>query len=249
MLKVQNIEAHYGSIRALKGVSLEVQEGEIVTLLGSNGAGKSTTLKSISGLLRPTRGTVEFRGERIDPLKPEAIVFKGIAHVPEGRKIFPGLTVRDNLMLGASGRKGLSKAQIAEEAEQMLELFPALKPFADKLGWTLSGGQQQMLAIARGLMAHPKLLLLDEPSLGLAPVLVQEVFHIIQEINARGTTLLLVEQNAFMALKIAHRGYVMETGKIVLHDLAANLLNNEQVKKAYLGTAKVARPQRIEQRR
>ncbi|HWP45643.1 MAG TPA: ABC transporter ATP-binding protein [Candidatus Limnocylindrales bacterium] len=243
MLKVKDIETYYGSIQALKGISLEVNEGEVVTLLGSNGAGKSTTLKTISRLLRPVRGTIEFMGERIDPLKPEVIVQKGIAHVPEGRKIFPGLTVRDNLMLGASGRVGLSKAQIAEEAERMLELFPALKPFADKLGWTLSGGQQQMLAIARGLMAHPKLLLLDEPSLGLAPVLVQEVFHIIRDINTRGTTILLVEQNAFMALKVAHRGYVMETGKIVLHDLATNLLNNEQVKRAYLGTTKAARRQ------
>ncbi len=243
MLKVKDIETYYGSIQALKGISLEVNEGEVVTLLGSNGAGKSTTLKTISGLLRPVRGTIEFMGERIDHLKPEVIVQKGIAHVPEGRKIFPGLTVRDNLMLGASGRVKLSKAQIAEEAEQMLELFPALKPFADKLGWTLSGGQQQMLAIARGLMARPKLLLLDEPSLGLAPVLVQEVFHIIRDINTRGTTILLVEQNAFMALKVAHRGYVMETGKIVLHDLATNLLNNEQVKRAYLGTTKAARRQ------
>ncbi len=233
MLRLTNVVTSYGAIRALKDISLEVNEGEVVTLLGSNGAGKTTTLRTISGLLRPAEGTIEFLGQPITGRSPEEIVRLGIAHVPEGRKVFPGLSVLDNLRLGASSRA--DTGEIAADMERMLDLFPVLRRFAGAMGWQLSGGQQQMLAIARGLMARPKLLLLDEPSLGLAPVLVQEVFDIIRDINARGTTVLLVEQNAFQALKVAHRGYVLETGRIVVQDEAVNLLDNEQMKQAYLG--------------
>ncbi len=235
MLKVEGIETWYGAIQALKGVSLEVNDGEIVALLGANGAGKSTTLKTITGLLKPAKGRVEFMGKEITRREPEDIAEMGIACVPEGRHIFPGLTVMDNLMLGTTPRKGASKAEIDNDLERVFALFPILKEFKNRLGWQLSGGQLQMLAIGRGLMSKPKLLLMDEPSLGLAPVLVQDVFKTIKEIKEAGTTILLVEQNARMALLVADRGYVMETGKMVLTDTSANLLNDEQMKASYLG--------------
>jgi branched-chain amino acid transport system ATP-binding protein len=237
MLKLKEIVTHYGPIPALKEVSIDVQDGEIVTILGANGAGKSTTLRTISGLLKLSSGTMEFDGENIGEIPPESRVSRGIAHVPEGRRVFPGLTVMDNLLLGASSRshhKNLKK-EIGDDIESVCSLFPDLKRFSKNLAWTLSGGQQQMLAIARGLMARPKLLLLDEPSLGLAPVLVEQVFASIKSINRSGTTILLVEQNAHMALEIAGRGYVLETGKIVLHDSSAKLIVDERMKQAYLG--------------
>ncbi len=235
MLKVQGIETWYGAIQALKGVSLDVQQGEIVALLGANGAGKSTTIKTITGQLRPARGRVEFLGQDITGREVEDIAEAGIACVPEGRRIFPGLTVMDNLMLGATPRKGAARAEIQRTLERIFALFPILQEFKDRLGWQLSGGQQQMLAIGRGLMTGAKLLLLDEPSLGLAPVLVQEVFKVIKEIRDAGTTILLVEQNARMALLIANRGFVLETGRVMLADTASNLLNNEEMKAHYLG--------------
>jgi len=236
MLKVTGIETWYGAIQALKGVSLEVRQGEIVALLGSNGAGKSTTIKTITGWLKPAKGSIEFLGRDITGMEVEDIAESGIACVPEGRRIFPGLSVLDNLMLGATPRKNVSKADLDRDLERVFHLFPILREFKDRLGWQLSGGQQQMLAIGRGLMSGSKLLLLDEPSLGLAPVLVQEVFRVIREINKAGTTILLVEQNARMALLIAHRGYVLETGRMTLTDTAANLLANEEMKAHYLGT-------------
>ena len=235
MLKVEGIETWYGAIQALKGISIEVNQGEIVALLGANGAGKSTTIKTISGLLKPAKGRVEFIGHEISRRDPESIAEMGIAHVPEGRHIFPGLTVLDNLMLGTTPRKGASKVEIQKDLDRVFEVFPILKEFRNRLGWQLSGGQQQMLAIGRGLMSKPKLLMMDEPSLGLAPVLVQEVFKVIKDIKDTGTTILLVEQNARMALLIADRGYVLETGKVVLTDGATALLNNEQMRAHYLG--------------
>ena len=235
MLKVEGIETWYGAIQALKGISIEVNQGEIVALLGANGAGKSTTIKTISGLLKPAKGRVEFMGHEISRRDPESIAEMGIAHVPEGRHIFPGLTVLDNLMLGTTPRKGASKVEIQKDLDRVFEVFPILKEFRNRLGWQLSGGQQQMLAIGRGLMSKPKLLMMDEPSLGLAPVLVQEVFKVIKDIKDTGTTILLVEQNARMALLIADRGYVLETGKVVLTDGATALLNNEQMRAHYLG--------------
>jgi len=235
MLKVEGIETWYGAIQALKGITLEVNQGEIVALLGANGAGKSTTIKTVTGLLKPAKGRIEFLGQDITRKDPESIAEMGIACVPEGRHVFPGLTVMDNLMLGTTSRKGASRAEIQKDLDRVFEIFPILKEFKNRLGWQLSGGQQQMLAIGRGLMARPKLLLLDEPSLGLAPVLVQEVFKVIKEIKEAGTTILLVEQNARMALLISDRGYLLETGKMVLTDSAQNLLNNEQMKAHYLG--------------
>jgi len=235
MLKVAGIETWYGAIQALKGVSLEVKQGEIVALLGANGAGKSTTIKTITGMLKPTAGTIEFLGRDVTGMEAEDIAEAGIACVPEGRRIFPGLSVMDNLMLGATSRKNPSKADLDRDLERVFHLFPILKEFKDRLGWQLSGGQQQMLAIGRGLMSAAKLLLLDEPSLGLAPVLVQEVFRVIKQIQKAGTTILLVEQNARMALLIADRGYVLETGKVMLTDTAKNLLANEDMKAHYLG--------------
>ena len=235
MLKVKGIETWYGAIQALKGISVEVNQGEIVALLGANGAGKSTTIKTITGLLKPAKGRIEFMGQEISRREPETIAEMGIACVPEGRHIFPGLTVMDNLMLGTTPRKGASKTEIQKDLDRVFEVFPILKEFKNRLGWQLSGGQQQMLAIGRGLMSKPKLLMMDEPSLGLAPVLVQEVFRVIKEIKEAGTTILLVEQNARMALLIADRGYVLETGKVVLTDSSANLLNNEQMRAHYLG--------------
>ncbi len=237
MLEVRGIETWYGAIQALKGVSLEVREGEIVALLGSNGAGKSTTLKTITGLLKPLKGEISFLGQRITGRDPESVAEMGIACVPEGRHIFPGLSVMDNLLLGATPRRHPSRTEIESGLEQVFRLFPVLKEFKSRLGWQLSGGQQQMLAIGRGLMSAARLLLLDEPSLGLAPVLVQEVFKVIVEINRTGTTVLLVEQNARMALLIANRGYVLETGRMTMAETAANLLCNEEMKKHYLGSS------------
>jgi branched-chain amino acid transport system ATP-binding protein len=235
LLELKNISSAYGSVEALRGVSLHVEKGEIVTLLGANGAGKSTTLRTISSLIKPTNGEIWFEGQRIDTLAPEQIVRLGISHVPEGRRIFPGLTVKENIMLGSTARGHLSKQAMADGVDEMFGIFPDIKRFADALGWTLSGGQQQMLAVARGLMAKPKLLLLDEPSLGLAPVIVQQLFATIREIHARGTTILLVEQNAHMALSAAARGYVLETGSMTVEGTTSQLLDNEEVRAAYLG--------------
>ena len=235
LLELKNVASYYGSVQALKSVSLRVEQGEVVTLLGANGAGKSTTLRTISGLLRPASGEVWFDGQPIHDMAPEKIVRLGISHVPEGRRIFPGLTVRENIMLGTSNRGRLPKKQMQDEVAEMFDIFPVIKPFENALGWTLSGGQQQMLAVARGLMAKPKLLLLDEPSLGLAPVIVQQLFATIRIIHARGTTILLVEQNANMALSVANRGYVLETGEMKIEGSPRELLGNEEVRAAYLG--------------
>jgi branched-chain amino acid transport system ATP-binding protein len=235
MLKVQGIETWYGAIQALKGISLEVERGEIVALLGANGAGKSTTIKTITGLLKPAKGRIEFLGQDITGREAEDIAEAGIACVPEGRRVFAGLSVMDNLMLGTTPRKNASRTEIQRDLDRVFTLFPMLREFRDRLGWQLSGGQQQMLAIGRGLMTGAKLLLLDEPSLGLAPVLVQEVFKVIKQINTTGTTILLVEQNARMALLIANRGFVLETGRVMLADTATNLLANEEMKAHYLG--------------
>jgi branched-chain amino acid transport system ATP-binding protein len=233
LLKLDNVKTYYGNIRALKGISLEVNEGEIVCLIGGNGAGKSTTLMTISGVLTPEEGDVLYQGRPIAGLRPDHIVQMGICQVPEGRMIFPMLTVVENLDLGAYLRK--DKNGIKEDVERVFELFPVLRERRKQAGGTLSGGEQQMLAIGRALMARPKLLLLDEPSLGLAPILVDTIFAIIRQINMQGTTILLVEQNAQLALQFSHRGYVIETGRIALADTSAALLKNEQVKKAYLG--------------
>jgi branched-chain amino acid transport system ATP-binding protein len=235
LLSLDGLTVRYGEIEALRGLSLAVDGGEVVTLLGGNGAGKSTTLRAISGLLKPVAGDVQFDGRSIAGLGPEAIVKLGIAHVPEGRRIFPGLSARENIMLGASNRGRIAKAALLKESDEMFDLFPDIRPFADALGWTLSGGQQQMVAVARGLMARPRLLLLDEPSLGLAPVIVQKVFSIIAEIRRRGTTVLLVEQNARMALSVADRGYVLETGRLAVSGKPAELWSNDAVRAAYLG--------------
>ncbi|MFL5263483.1 MAG: ABC transporter ATP-binding protein [Anaeromyxobacteraceae bacterium] len=235
MLELRDVDSFYGSVQALKGVSLHVDKGEIVTLLGANGAGKSTTLRTISALVHLARGEVLLEGAPIHRLGAEAIVRRGIAHVPEGRHIFPGLTVTENIMLGASNRGRMKRSQLMAEVEQQFALFPDLKRLSSALGWSLSGGQQQMLAVARGLMATPKLLLLDEPSLGLAPIIVQQLFAIIRKIRERGTTVLLVEQNAHMALTVADRGYVLETGTLTVEGNASTLLDNEEVRAAYLG--------------
>lgn len=237
MLKVEGIDTFYGKVQALRGVSLEIKDGEVVALLGANGAGKSTTLKTISGLLRPTAGSITLDGERLDRISPEAIARRGLVHVPEGRRIFPGLTVMENILIGASNRGRVRASTLRAEAADVLELFPGLKPFANRPGWTLSGGQQQMLAIARGIMGKPRVLMMDEPSLGLAPVLVQTVFDYIQKLHEQGTTILLVEQNAMMALGVAGRGYVLETGRVVLEDTADHLLHKEAIAEAYLGSA------------
>ncbi len=233
LLQLDNVHAYYGNIHALKGVSLEVAEGEVVSLIGSNGAGKSTTLKTISGLLAPREGEVRLQGKRISGLPAHKIVARGVSQSPEGRKIFPRMSVRENLEMGAFARK--SGAEIKGDTERVLDLFPRLRERLDQKAGTMSGGEQQMLAIGRALMARPNILLLDEPSMGLSPVLVDQIFDIIREINARGTTILLVEQNALKALEVATRGYVLQTGQIVLQDSAANLQRNEMVRKAYLG--------------
>jgi branched-chain amino acid transport system ATP-binding protein len=238
LLELENVVTAYGKVEALKGLTLRVEQGEIVALLGSNGAGKSTTLRTISGLLRPRSGTMRFLGQPIDRLSPEAIVKLGVAHVPERRRVFPGLTVKENILLGGSNRARASRRDLEVEAERMFALFPELKLFANVLGWKLSGGQQQMVALARGLMAQPKLLLLDEPSLGLAPLIVQQVFQIIAGIRAHGTTVLLVEQNAHLALSIGDRGYVLETGRLVAEGNPVALWNNDEVRAAYLGGRK-----------
>jgi branched-chain amino acid transport system ATP-binding protein len=217
----------------LRGVSFSVEEGQVVTLLGANGAGKSTTLRAISGLAKPASGDILFDGKSIAGLGPEAIVRMGISHVPEGRRVFPGLTVKENIMLGGSNRRA-AKSELSKEADSMFDLFPDIRKFSDSLGWTLSGGQLQMVAVARGLMAKPRLLLLDEPSLGLAPVIVQAVFRIISEIRLK-TTVLLVEQNARMGLSVADHGYVLETGRIVLGGKPDELWGNEAIAAAYLG--------------
>ena len=234
LLEIEGLSVNYGEIEALHGVSFTIDEGAVVALLGSNGAGKSTTLRTISGLIAPRAGRILFDGKPIAGLGPRAIVKLGVAHVPEGRRVFPGLSVRENIMLGASNGAA-SSAAIRREADAMFDLFPDIRPFADKLGWTLSGGQQQMVAVARGLMAKPRLLLLDEPSLGLAPVIVQAVFQIIGEIHQRGATVLLVEQNAHMALKVADWGYVLETGRLALGGDPATLWSDERIRDAYLG--------------
>lgn len=233
MLEVNDLHVFYGAIHALKGLSFQLKQGEIVTLIGANGAGKSTTLNSVSGILHPRHGTVTFEGEEITHTPAQTIVTRGIIQVPEGRKIFATLSVYENLDLGAYTRN--DKSEIEKDMEMVFERFPRLKERKNQLGGTLSGGEQQMLAIARGLMARPKLLLLDEPSMGLAPILVEQIFDIIQDINKQGTTILLVEQNAQMALSIADRGYVLETGKIVLEGPAQELLENPMVEAAYLG--------------
>ena len=239
LLELDQTVAAYGKVEALKGLSLHVEEGEIVALLGANGAGKSTTLRTISGLMKPQSGAVRFLGQSIAGLSPEAIVRLGVAHVPEGRRIFPGLTVRENIILGGSNRT-TTRAELEADAERMFGIFPEIKPFEHALGWTLSGGQQQMVAIARGLMSKPKLLLLDEPSLGLAPLLVQLVYRVIAKIR-RETTVLLVEQNAHMALAVADRGYVLETGRLVVEGRPKALWDNEEVRAAYLGGREVKR--------
>jgi branched-chain amino acid transport system ATP-binding protein len=239
LLELENVVSAYGKVEALKGLTLRVEQGEIVTLLGANGAGKSTTLRSISGLIHPRSGAIRFLGQSIDRLSPEAIVKLGVAHVPERRRVFPGLTVRENILLGGSNRARASRRELEIDTEKMFVLFPGLEPFANVLGWKLSGGQQQMVAIARGLMAQPKLLLLDEPSLGLAPLIVQQVFQMIAEIRGQGTTVLLVEQNAHMALSIGDRAYVLETGQLVAEGNPEALWNNDQVRAAYLGGRKM----------
>ncbi len=234
MLELKNVETFYGNIQALKSISMEIAEGEIVTLIGANGAGKSTTLMSICGLVPPRRGEIYFQGEPIHGMAPNAIVSLGISQVPEGRRIFPHLSVVENLDMGAFLRK--DKADIKSDMDYIFELFPILAERRHQPGGTLSGGEQQMLAISRALMARPRLLLLDEPSLGLAPLVVKRIFDIIQKINSENkTTVFLVEQNANLALKTAHRGYVMENGRIIMADAAENLLANEDVRKAYLG--------------
>jgi len=233
LLEIRDLVVRYGEIEALRGISFAVEQGQVVTLLGANGAGKSTTLRAISGLSKPAAGDILFEGKSIAGLRPEAIVRLGISHVPEGRRIFPGLTVKENIMLGASNRR-VSSSELSREADAMFDLFPDIRKFTSSLGWTLSGGQLQMVAVARGLMAKPRLLLLDEPSLGLAPVIVQAVFKIISEIR-RNTTVLLVEQNARMGLSVADHGYVLETGRIVLGGKPDELWGNEAIAAAYLG--------------
>ncbi|OGO14419.1 MAG: ABC transporter ATP-binding protein [Chloroflexi bacterium RBG_19FT_COMBO_47_9] len=233
ILEVDNIHTYYGNIHALKGISLSVEQGEIVSLIGGNGAGKTTTLRTISGSLKPRDGTVRFNNEDILQYKAHEIVFKGVAMVPEGRGVFARLTVSENLEMGAYSRK--DKGEIASSFERVYTLFPRLKERHKQVAGTLSGGEQQMLATGRALMSHPSLILMDEPSMGLAPVLVEAIFETILQINKEGTTILLVEQNALMALAVANRGYVLQTGEIVLTDTSENLQKNEIVQKAYLG--------------
>jgi len=238
ILNVENISVQYGAIHALREISFSLSQGEIVALIGANGAGKSTSLNTVSGLLHPTTGKIEFMGEDISNVSPQEIVNKGIIQVPEGRKIFSKMSVWENLEMGAYSVS--DKKVIEQRIESVFERFPRLKERRNQQGGTLSGGEQQMLAIARGLMAGPKILLMDEPSMGLAPILVEKIFDIIREINASGTSILLVEQNALMALSIADRGYVLDTGKVVLRGVAKELLHNPMVINAYLGGETVA---------
>jgi branched-chain amino acid transport system ATP-binding protein len=233
LLEIDKIESYYGNIRALNGVSLTVNEGEVVTLIGSNGAGKTTTLRTISGLVRPRRGQVRLNGQPLDKVPADKMVGMGVAHSPEGRRIFNRMTVQENLEMGAFSRK--DRAGIAGDLEHVLTTFPRLRERLAQKGGTLSGGEQQMLAIGRALMSKPKILLLDEPSMGLSPILVETIFQIIRDINKQGTTILLVEQNALLALQVANRGYVIQTGTIVMEDTGQNLLKSELVRKAYLG--------------
>jgi len=232
MLKVSDIHVYYDAIHALKGVSFSVAKGELVTLLGANGAGKTTTLKTLSGLLRPRRGTVELEGARLENIESHDIVRRGVAHVPEGRKVFPRFTVRENLEIGGYTR---NKGALAADIDYVFQMFPRLKERYKQYAGTLSGGEQQMLAIGRAIMARPKLLLLDEPSMGLAPKIVEQILENIRAINQAGVTVLLVEQNAAMALAISHRGYVLETGSVILEGSAADLAGNDLVRQAYLG--------------
>ena len=234
MLSVRDLDVRYGEIRALRGVSFDVAEGEVVTLLGGNGAGKSTTLRSISGLIGPTGGSITLDGESIVDHTPERIARMGIVHVPEGRQIIPGLSILDNLRLGACNRR-MNRKDVSAGIERVFETFPRLRDLQARIGWSLSGGEQQMLAIGRGLVAEPRLLMLDEPSLGLAPIIVREVFRIIRQVHEAGTTVLLVEQNAYQALKVADRGYVFETGRLVLEGRGSELLDDEKMRAAYLG--------------
>jgi branched-chain amino acid transport system ATP-binding protein len=233
LLSLENVHSYYGHIHALKGITINVEEGEIVTLIGANGAGKSTTLRTISGLIHPRHGKITLKDQDISHMDPHQIVKAGVGHVPEGRGIFPKLTVRENLEIGAFVID--DELEVQRRIDYASELFPRLKERMDQKGGTLSGGEQQMLATARGLMLGPDILMLDEPSMGLSPVLVELIFSTIQQMNRKGTTILLVEQNALMALSVAHRGYVLQTGHIVLSDTAENLKKNEMVKKAYLG--------------
>ena len=235
LLTIENLSVHYGAIQALHGVSIAVESGEIVTLIGANGAGKSTTLRAVSGLVKPSGGTIRFDGKDLAGLAPHKILRLGLAQVPEGRGIFPNLTVDENLDLGAFVRK--NRKEVGSDRERVFALFPRLKERLAQRAGTLSGGEQQMLAIGRALLARPRLLLLDEPSLGLAPQLVQTIFKIIREINASGTTIFLVEQNAHMALRVAHRAYVLEVGSVVMQGDAKQLAASDEVKKAYLGIA------------
>ncbi len=232
ILRLTDVNTYYGHIHALRGINIEVYPGEVITLIGANGAGKTTTLKTISGLLHPRRGKVEFNGKDVSKRAAHDLVRDGISHAPEGRRIFSRLTVTENLLMGAFTQP---KAEIDDDLERVMTLFPRLRERSGQQGGTLSGGEQQMLAIGRAMMARPRVLLLDEPSLGLAPILVQQIFGIIQEINALGTTILLVEQNALQALNVAHRGYVLQTGLVILSGKASELVTNDMVRKAYLG--------------
>jgi branched-chain amino acid transport system ATP-binding protein len=233
MLVLEDVHSYYGNIHALKGISLHVNQGEIVTLIGANGAGKSTTIRTVSGIMHPRQGSIKLRGEEISQTPAHKLAEQGIAQAPEGRRIFPRLTVLENLEMGAFTRK--DNSAVKQDLEMVFELFPRLKERTNQLGGTLSGGEQQMLAIGRALMGAPSLMLLDEPSMGLAPIFVETIFDTIIRINQTGTTILLVEQNALMALEIAQRGYVLQTGQIVLHQSSSELLENEMVRKVYLG--------------
>jgi branched-chain amino acid transport system ATP-binding protein len=235
LLKLNNVKVHYGNVQALHGISIDVEEGSIVTLLGGNGAGKSTTLKAISGLVRPSSGTIEFRGKTFNGWEAHEAVKNGIIHCPEGRQIFPELTVHENLRIGSYRRK--DRSGVKKDFERVLGYFPQLSDRLQQVAGTLSGGEQQMLAIGRALMGKPELLLLDEPSLGLAPILVREIFEIIQEINKEGTTILLVEQNVHMGLKVAQKGYILETGEIAISGTASELKSNDDIRRSYLGAS------------
>lgn len=233
LLKVNNLHVYYGAIHAIKGISLEVSEGEIVTLIGANGAGKSTTLNTVAGLLKPRQGTIAFAGLPVEGTAASRMVYKGLSLCPEGRRIFQQMTVRDNLLMGGYSRP---KEELEDSVDHVFSFFPRLKERERQIAGTLSGGEQQMLAMGRALMSKPKLMMLDEPSMGLAPILVEQIFEIIRSLNHSGTTILLVEQNAQMALSVAHRAYVMETGRITMSGAAADLLHDDNVRKAYLGS-------------